>query len=614
MAFGSKGIFFCQKQKPLKHCFVITFFTADSTFISIIKFLSLGIITMPDTDNLRMLFASVFVTAMIVAGNLVSAADAPEPIVVKVHRKVHHRIDPRIFGQFMERPSWSDEIGPEAALIPGTNTLRPDARDLIRNMQIPIVRFPGGTDVEHTNWLDMIDNVPGRPGGRPVTIGHTGKPITNNFGYDEFLRLCEELAMAPLLVVNFRDGLLAEDGPEKAARHAAKLVAYCNADADADLPADFAAWPRIRAKNGHPAPYRVKYIQIGNETWGYSRRLKISDDRYIAALNVYIQAIHAIDASVRIIVDGKPDDRAGRVHQQLGDRISYFAVHHYQPSQMNEIRRGDQNVDIENLTAQDIWYNWVSVPRFDSEGQSVFPKRKCIQARKMGYKIALTEWNWNGWWARNWRTRSGEPIRERTPLDSLFAKGIGAAGILHAIMRQGDVVEIATQSMLIGDGWDIHAIYADRKGRTPPYMLPTGQTTMLYSKYHGRDRLEIDVSNMAYYKQPYRMGKIHPAAHVAYLDVLATRNENRLYLHTINRHFGHALSVQIDIAALDMQPATNGTLHILEGRLNNKPAAGEPHAPGRIREKKFPIAGSRFQVRLPARTVTVVEVSLFSRK
>jgi len=172
------------------------------------------------------------------------------------------------------------------------------------------------------------------------------------------------------------------------------------------------------------------------------------------------------------------------------------------------------------------------------------------------------------------------------------------------------VVEIATQSMLIGDGWDIHAIYADRQGRTAAYMLPTGQVTMLYSKHHGRKRLGVEAFNIPYYDQPYRMVNNHPVSRVAYLDVLSTRNEKTLYLHTINRHFSQALSVQFDISALEKQPETNGMLHILEGRLNNEPAAGEPLAPGRIREKAFPISGSQFQVRLPARTVTVVEVAL----
>ena len=131
-----------------------------------------------------------------------------------------------------------------------------------------------------------------------------------------------------------------------------------------------------------------------------------------------------------------------------------------------------------------------------------------------------------------------------------MAKDIGAADILHALIRHGDVVTITTQSMLIGDNWDIHAIYADRIGRIAPYMLPTGQVTMLYSMYHGRDWPEIEVSNMSYYEQPYRMGKITPVSRVGYLDVLATRDSNALYLHTFNRHFSRTLPVQVDISEI----------------------------------------------------------------
>jgi alpha-L-arabinofuranosidase len=222
----------------------------------------------------------------------------------------------------------------------------------------------------------------------------------------------------------------------------------------------------------------------------------------------------------------------------------------------------------------------------------------------------MTEWNWNGWWILNWADDPTIKPFGPDPFNSLFAKGIGAAGILHAIMRNGDVTAIATQSMLVGDNWDIHAIFADRKGQMEPYMLPTGQVTMLYSKYHGIDRLGVETVNMAYYEQPYRMGSISPQSRVAYLDVLATRDENTLYLHNINRHFNRTLSVQFDISELEENPAKNGIIHILEGRLTNEAAAGEPRAPGWIKEQTFHIPGSRFEVQLPARTVSVVEVPL----
>ena len=85
-------------------------------------------------------------------------AGAPpiDPLSVKVHNCVLHDIDPRLFGQFMERPSWGNEIGPEGSLTPNTRELRPEAKRLIREMQIPLVRFPGGTDVDYIDWLDMM--------------------------------------------------------------------------------------------------------------------------------------------------------------------------------------------------------------------------------------------------------------------------------------------------------------------------------------------------------------------------------------------------------------------------------------------------------------------------
>jgi len=539
--------------------------------------------------------------AMTVATGCVALAGSPTvPIQVKVRNKVLHRIDARLFGQFMERASWGGEIGAETAVIPGTHELRPKAKQLLREMQVPIVRFPGGTDADYIDWRDMIDNVPGRTGGRPVTTGHTGKQVTNNFGYDEFLRLCEELEMESILVVNFRDGLLAEDGPQQAAKDAAKLAAYCNARTDADLPEDLAVWPRLRAANGHPEPYGVKYFQIGNETWAFSR--KVSHEQYLKALQVYVDAVRSIDPTVHIIVDGQPKSLAQQVHRRLGDRVTFFAVHHYQPWQIREIRRGDEQVDAGRLTEKDIWYAWVTVPRIDSAGRSCLQRSELAQARDLHYRVAMTEWNWNGWW--------GEPLRGHVALDSLFARGIGAAGMLHAIMRQGDVVDLATQSMLIGDGWRIHAIWCDRNGKTPPFMVPSGQVTALYSKYHGSERLQIDVSNMPRYDQPYRMAGIGPAHRVAYLDLLATRDEDTLYLHAINRHFDQTLTTSIDLSALERQPSAKGILHILEGRLKNTPKASEPTAPARIREETFDITGDRFPLQLPCRTLTVVEIPL----
>jgi alpha-L-arabinofuranosidase len=133
---------------------------------------------------------------------------------------------------------------------------------------------------------------------------------------------------------------------------------------------------------------------------------------------------------------------------------------------------------------------------------------------------------------------------------------------------------------------------------------------MLYSWYHGPKRLKVDLAGVPRYNQPYRMAGNVPAHGVAFLDVLATRDDKTLYVHAINRHFDQSLAVQIDVSALTRQPGKRGVLHTLEGRLRNTPEPGESPAPGRIRDEAFDIGSSRFKLRLPARSVSVIECGL----
>jgi hypothetical protein len=85
-------------------------------------------------------------SAVVALGRAATAADAgatPPPIRFVVETQVLHRIDTRLFGQFLERPSWG-ETGPEIAA--DTNgVLSADVVAMLRAMRIPIVRFPGGT-------------------------------------------------------------------------------------------------------------------------------------------------------------------------------------------------------------------------------------------------------------------------------------------------------------------------------------------------------------------------------------------------------------------------------------------------------------------------------------
>jgi len=528
----------------------------------------------------------------------------PADILFSIKTQVLHRIDPGIFGQFMERPSWG-EIGVEGALIPGTGKIQPDVLKLLRQMEIPVIRFPGGTDVDFLEWRDMIDNVPGRATRRPTSTGHRGHKVTNNFGYDEFLQFCEDVDAEALLVVNFRDALLKKKPLKEAALHAAALVAYCNAPVGAKLPEGMYDWPSLRARNGRIKPYKVKYFQIGNETWAFVNELKQSLPNaaaqfYVSCLAAYIEAMRSVDPSIKIIVDGHNGDMSGivgQIHKQLGDKVSYFATHFYSPWAIRKAVKNGREMSLHQISVKEIWYTWVAVTQFDSDGQSVIDHSGISTARRLGYKVAVTEWNWNGWWSY---------YGSKPALDSSFAKGLGAAGYLHAFMRAGDVIELGCQSMLVGNSWGITSIRADVEGEVPPFYMPTGQVTMFYSKHHGEKLLAVVSKNVPTYKQPYHMGGIGPQGKVPYIDAVATANEKGIYFHAINRHFEQSIDVTIDVSAFDALRGHAGH-QLLEGRLNDAPTPDERRQIGRIIQKEICFDGKSLTVTLPCRSVSCIE-------
>jgi len=525
-------------------------------------------------------------------------------ISFSIKTKVIHKINPRIFGQFMERPSWG-EIGIEGGLIPGTHKIQPKVLKLLKKMEIPVIRFPGGTDVDFMDWRDMVDNIPNRTSKRPISTGHLKHKISNNFGYDEFLQFCEEEDAEAILVVNFRDGLLKKKPLKEAAMHAASLVAYCNAPIGAKLPEGMYDWPALRAKNGRARPYKVKYFQIGNETWAFIKNLKemmpdTAPQFYAECLNSYIEAMRSVDPSIEIIVDGHDGNLSGifkQIHKQTADKVTYFATHFYTPWAITKVVENSREIPIEKLSAEEIWQAWIAVTWFDDNGESIINHPGINAARRGGYKVAVTEWNWNGWWRRT---------GPRPALNSSFAKGLGAAGYLHAFMRAADVIDMGCQSMLVGNSWGIHAIKADVEAKIPPYYMPTGQVTMFYSKHHGEKLLALDSRNIPTYKQPYRMGGIGPKEKVAYVDALATADEKLVYFHAINRSFEKSIDVTIDISALGRFKG-RAVHHVLQGRLNDTPKPNEPRQIGRITQRDIFFNGKKLTIILPNRSISCIE-------
>jgi len=541
-------------------------------------------------------------TSLLILALLVSSVLQAGNAVYRIRNETLHSIDPCLFGQFMERPSWG-EIGPEGALIPGTNRLQSEVEKLIQKMEIPVMRFPGGTDVDFMDWQDMVSNVPGRGKDRPVSIGHGGDTVSNHFGYDEFLNLSEQLESQPIIVVNFRDGLLGVKSLKEAAFHAAELVAYCNAGLGTELPKGMPDWPSIRAMNGHPEPYGVKNWQIGNETWAFFKMLREqhpqdTDKYYADCIVAFARAMLEVDPNIEFIIDGHgPTQMAAHIaREELGEKLRYTVFHLYKPWGISEVKRDGEPVETGTLSDSDVWSAWIATPNMNEEGLSVLRHPLLAEARRDGFKLAVTEWNWNGWWRV-----------QPSPLASSFAKGVGAAGFIHGLMRSADVIEIGCQSMLVGNSWGIHAIWADRNGVKSPRYMPTGQVTMLYSQHHGPKMLKLESSGIPTYSQPFKMSGIGPSEKVAYLDALATASDDKIFFHVINRHFDKSIEITVDLT--DMGSFDNKAEHfMLEGRLNDSPAKGESDQIAKIQRSELTHDGKTLKVFLPARTVSCIEL------
>src|SRR5579883_2249214 len=176
---------------------------------------------------------------------------------------------------------------------------RPDVVAAIRASRPAIIRWGGSAvDPGGYRWKDGIGD---RDRRVPFANVHWGRIDPNDVGIDEFCQFCALVAAEPLVCLSF------SDGPASAA----DLVQYCNGGPETP-------WGARRAANGHAAPYRVKYWQLGNELSG-------DDDAYIQRCREFIRLMKQADPGVALF-SSFPSQK---VLDALGKDLAYVAAHHY---------------------------------------------------------------------------------------------------------------------------------------------------------------------------------------------------------------------------------------------------------------------------------------------
>lgn len=528
---------------------------------------------------------------------LVSSTSAATPSLV-ISDKPSHALAAEVFGQFLERPSWNGEFGPEA-VCDADGKLPAPVVEALREMHAPVVRFPFGTAGDYIDWQDMID-LPGRS-SRPESTDHLGNKVGNRFGFPEFFDLAGRAGWRIILVANLRDALYGKKTPAEAAAHAAALLQYA-----LEL----------------TAPGSIAAFQVGNEGWFYwpprpedreptgVTSTEVAVARLRECLVAYADAARAVDPAIPLICDApRPDDggglenNAGRVwrmavdHPDIRSRYALLAAHAYAPMGFWTVTRGGEKLRPEDLTQDEVWAGMVATPgRFDDAGQSIADATGYDDIAALGYRAAVTEWNWNGW-------DSASKFPQAEFLDGVPA-ALGAAGFLHGLMRHPHVA-LATQSMLLGTKWGITSVRVLPDGTVRHN--PQAEPVRLYAEHHGSHVLECELKDVPVIPRPVSFAAWWPQVdRIALIDAVVTADRDRILVHLINRHRTEHLPLGIQLPP-NAEPVSPAQWIVLTGDSAALTTTGSGRMQRSVHE--VPISGNSLSLSLPPASVSVLRAA-----
>lgn len=265
----------------------------------------------------RMLKWCVFVGVLLFHAVNVHAETKPFSVIVDVAGKPSLRtLPPLFYGQNIEWHSGGDELWNSSLHRPIN-----EAPGLLRPLHIGLIRFPGGSLSNFYHWEWAIGPMSSRKPNKEYDAQSAsvngvwtltgGSASPSQYGFDEHMQFVHDVgAQGALITVNatYYPGSPIWGG---SAQEAAAWVAYANGSVngpDVKIGTDYRGvdyrtsryWARLRAKNGHPAPYHCLYWEIGNEVNLGGQGAGVTGIEYAKRVHEYAAAMHAVDPRIRI--------------------------------------------------------------------------------------------------------------------------------------------------------------------------------------------------------------------------------------------------------------------------------------------------------------------------
>jgi alpha-L-arabinofuranosidase len=445
--------------------------------------------------------------------------------------KLGAKIDRNIFGQFAEHLGYGVYEGiwvGKDSKIPNTRGIRNDVVNALKAIKVPNIRYPGGCFADEYHWRKGIGPI------RPKTLNPNwgGVIEPNTFGTHEFMDFIDQIGSEAYLSVNVGSGTPQE---------AADWFEYLTTNQPTDL-------AKERAANGHPAPYKIPYLGIGNESWDCGGNM--SADYYLSQLKIFSRFVRNYnpaqqknDKMLKIAVGPGGDEprftewtetimKGWQNHTWSWD-MQGLSLHNYTvvnwEKKFKSVDFGEDEYSVilkETLKMEDL------ISKHSAIMDKYDPQKK----------IALVVDEWGAWYAPMPGSNSGFLVQQNSQRDAILA-----ALNLNIFARHADRVRIANIAQMI------NVLQA---------MILTDKEKMVLTPTYYVFKMYLPFQDATFIPVTFDAGKyIHNGVELPRIDAIAAKDKNgKLWLEITNVDPNQAVEIDLSTIGATAKSAVGETL------------------------------------------------------
>ncbi len=492
---------------------------------------------------------------------LTLSADKPGPVINR-----------NIYGQFSEHLGrciydgiWVGKDSP----IPNTNGYSNEVLAALRDLHVPLLRWPGGCFADDYHWRDGIGPMDKRPSLYNANWG--GVVENNHFGTHEFLDLCEMLGIEPYVCVNVGSGTVQE---------AKEWVEYMTSDATSPM-------ANLRRANGRDKPWKVHFLAIGNEAWGCGGSMtpEFYADNF-RRYNTYIRnyAARPEDAVYRVACGASGNDYqwTETLMKRVGQQMNGISLHSYTiPSGQWKTKGSATEFGIPQY--YETLSQTLQMEEYVTRHSAIMDKYD--PAKKVG--LCVDEW---GIWTDVEKgTNPAFLYQQNSMRDAILA-----ALNLHIFQEHADRVVMANIAQMVNV---LQAMLLTDKAKV--VRTPTYHVFEMLSVHQGATALPVALST------PYLPAQTD--VKIPNVSASASRDSaGRIHLSLVNTDAEHPVEVSCTVQGAALRQPTGRVLTADAVNAHNT-----FEAPDAVSPKAFSgatVSGNLLKIELPAMSVVVLEL------